>query len=36
MTYEDFKKELSQYGDFTEEELKEMYEEEMLVERLDI
>lgn len=36
MSYEDFKKELSQYGDFTEEEYKEMFEAEMMVEKLDI
>ncbi len=36
MSYEDFKKELSQFGDFTEEEYREMYEAEMMVEKLDI
>ena len=30
--YEKFKKDMLQYGDFTEEELQEMWESEMLVE----
>lgn len=30
--YEKFKKDMLQYGDFTEEELREMWESEMLVE----
>ena len=30
--YEKFKKDILQYGDFTEEELQEMWESEMLVE----
>lgn len=33
MTYEAFKEEISKYGTFTEEELQEMYEAEMVAER---
>lgn len=36
MSYEMFKKEMLQYEDFTEEELQEMYEAEMLVEHGDL
>lgn len=36
ISYEDFKKFLLQYKDFTEEELQEMYEAEMLVEQGDL
>ena len=36
ISYEDFKKFLLQYKDFTEEELREMYEAEMLVEQGDL
>jgi len=31
-SYEEFKKDMLQYGDFSEEELREMYEAEMLAE----
>lgn len=36
MTYEEFKKDMLQYDDFTEEELQDMYYAEMRVEHGDL
>lgn len=33
--FDEFKKDMSEYGDFSEEELKELFEEEMQVDLMD-